>query len=202
MQRHQLAQLRELVAHAAATVPIYRKADYRNWLHGNDEAVWAAYPICRLSRGGMRQEAGVSLYASAVPERHGKVSEDETSGSTGVPLRYRTTALAGFRLECLSRCASISGTSAIFHCATPSSAVDRRRPCADLGGAVESNFRMWRIGQFSRQPITDGNAGLAEAMNPQYLMTTPSALRTLAEIAIETSCRCRTCAKRGRWGKR
>ncbi len=184
MQRHQLAQLRELVAHAAATVPFYRGTDFRNWLRGNDEAMWAAYRDLPIVTRRIVQEAGAALYASGVPERHGRVTEDETSGSTGVPLRYRTTALAGFFWNAFAMREHFwhKRDFAARH------AFIRSRPQSALAPTwgAPSNL-IFACGESANLPIgrpLSEKQDWLKRIAPQYLMTTPSTLCTLAEIAV------------------
>jgi len=91
---HQLRQAGLLLAHAYATVPLYRErlAGIRVRRDGgirSDE--WRRIPL--LTRDDL-QDRFEELRSSSVPEEHGSVSEIHSSGSTGRPIRALRTRLA------------------------------------------------------------------------------------------------------------
>jgi len=93
LQCMQFRQLGELVRHAYRTVPAYparlAEAGYR----GREEitpALWRRIPI--LSRRDVRR-AGSGLDSTSVPPGHGTAKGASTSGSTGVPVTIKKTAL-------------------------------------------------------------------------------------------------------------
>jgi len=184
MQRHQLAQLRLLLKHALEAVPHYQHPAYREWLQRADEEAWAAFAGLPPLNRRQAQEAGESLFATKIPPHHGAVSEDETSGSTGVPLRYRSTALAGFFWN------AIALREHFWHRRDFSlrHAFIRSRPEAALGPTwgAPSNL-VFACGEAANlqisRPVPDKRAWL-EVLDPHYLMTTPSTLRALAESAL------------------
>lgn len=186
MQQHQFKQLRALLAHAVATVPHYQRDDaYRDWLCCPDEDAWTAFHELPLLTRRQAQEAGKALYASALPDHHGMVSEDETSGSTGVPLRYRTTSVAGFFWNVIALREHLwhRRDFAARH------AFIRSRDEAGLAPTWGSPSNLvFACGESAnlpiRRPLSEKRDWLL-AMNPHYLMTTPSTLRALAEIATD-----------------
>lgn len=185
LRRHQLKQLRELLRHAVKVVPYYHQEAYRAWLRRPDREAWAAFGELPLISRRTAQDAGDTMFATTLPAHHGDVSEDETSGSTGVPLRYRNTTLAGFFWD------AISLREHFWHRRDFSArhAFIRSRPAADLGPAwgAPSNI-VFSCGESANLPI---RCSLSEkrdwlrSLNPRYLMTTPSTLRALAEIALK-----------------
>jgi phenylacetate-CoA ligase len=94
LRAHQLRQLGPLLAHAFRAIPFYRArleaAGYRP-----DEPItpefWSRLPV--LDRRDV-QEQGAAITCSAVPEEHGRLISDATSGSTGTPLVLLKTELA------------------------------------------------------------------------------------------------------------
>ena len=89
----QFVQLHRLAAHAFRTMPFWRA---RLAQAGFDpavaltEEVWVRLVV--LSRREVQSE-GARLFCLSVPQDHGDVSELTTSGSSGMPVRTRTTRL-------------------------------------------------------------------------------------------------------------
>ncbi|OQY69874.1 MAG: hypothetical protein B6D47_08425, partial [Rhodocyclaceae bacterium UTPRO2] len=87
----QLDQLRHLLRHARATV-----SHYAGFLRDIDvdRLDWNAFEaLPRLSRKAL-QDNFASLRSSAVPPGHGAVVEGQSSGSTGMPVRFLQTGAA------------------------------------------------------------------------------------------------------------
>lgn len=184
MRRHQLGQLRALVNHAVEQVPFYRGGDYRRWPALPAEEAWAAFSALPILTRRQVQESGAALFASSLPREHGSVSEDETSGSTGVPLRYRTSKLAGFFWSAFvlrehfwhgrdfaARHAFIRSRSAV--------------PLGPTWGSPASE--VFRCGEAANLPIgrpMHEKVTWLRGLDPHYLMTTPSTLRALAESTL------------------
>ena len=89
LQFRQLYQVKQLMRHALSTVPLYREAlshldpDVLDW------EIFRALPV--LNRSELQSGFDV-LQSSAVPPSHGAVTEGQTSGSTGMPIRFLQTA--------------------------------------------------------------------------------------------------------------
>jgi len=89
----QFAQLHQLASHAFRTMPFWRA---RLSGAGFDpaapltEEIWSRLPV--LSRREVQSE-GARLFCLSVPPDHGGISELTTSGSSGMPVRTRTTRL-------------------------------------------------------------------------------------------------------------
>ncbi len=86
----QAVQLRALLAHSQATVPFYRerfagKVDPDTPL---EKAGWQALPI--LTRAELQEQAE-ALESEAPPASHGHVGAMQSSGSTGTPVRFKTS---------------------------------------------------------------------------------------------------------------
>lgn len=86
----QLGQLRRLLAHAMASVPLY--CDRLAGLDASrlDWERFRALPV--LTRRELQGEFE-RLQSSAPPGSHGRVTEGRTSGSTGTPVRFLNTAV-------------------------------------------------------------------------------------------------------------
>ncbi len=86
----QLQQLSKLVAYAKQHSPFYREH-----LRGIDSAsldLDSLNKIPLLSRAQL-QESNEALDCTVLPQGHGAVKESTTSGSTGSPVKFRTTGL-------------------------------------------------------------------------------------------------------------
>ena len=90
---HQLRQLASLLRHACDTVPFYRRRFDVIGFRPPPEltlADWRKLPL--LTRRDI-QNAGDGLISNAVPAYCGQMSETQTSGSTGEPVKLRRTRL-------------------------------------------------------------------------------------------------------------
>ena len=89
----QLLQVSQLLRHADESVAFYRRRfDAAGWRPGGaiTLADFCALPL--LTRRDI-QSAGTALFSSAVPAHFGKVVEKQTSGSTGEPVKIRSTSI-------------------------------------------------------------------------------------------------------------
>lgn len=86
----QLRQLRPLLRHALATVP-----HYAGTLRGLDidRLDWEAFRALPLLTRQDLQAGFEQLGSSAVPPGHGKVTQGQSSGSTGTPVRFLQTSV-------------------------------------------------------------------------------------------------------------
>ena len=90
LRRHQFTQAERLIAHAFDTVPFYReclKDVVRLPAGGLSEEVWRTIPILTRVEAQANAEA---LVSHRVPESHGAVHDERTSGSTGHTARSDT----------------------------------------------------------------------------------------------------------------
>lgn len=92
IEGRQLLQLRALLAHCVKTVPYYRErfAEIVKADTPLDMAGWRTIPI--LTRADLQRDAD-KLASTAVPQSHGGVSTAQSSGSTGMPVRFQTSAV-------------------------------------------------------------------------------------------------------------
>lgn len=93
MQAYQRKLLEPILHHARQEVPFY--ATRLDPLFATDDSIrWEAWEdIPTLTRAEAHQ-AGDSMFAKSVPGYAGRHSENQTSGSTGTPLKIRLSALA------------------------------------------------------------------------------------------------------------
>lgn len=96
LRQNQLRQLRELLIHAYATVPFYRRRfEAAGFSTERTITFEDFFRLPLLSRSEVQDEAK-DLCSSAVPATHGRVVEGTTSGSVGNPLKFKSTDLAYF----------------------------------------------------------------------------------------------------------
>jgi len=88
----QALQLRALLAHSQETVPYYRErlAARIDLDAALDKAAWTEIPI--LTRQDLQDNAD-ELESDAPPAGHGRVGTKQSSGSTGAPVRFKTSGV-------------------------------------------------------------------------------------------------------------
>lgn len=99
---HQFEQLRLLIGHARAQVPFYRDHMQRALMFsfaGVNAASFKRWPI--LKRADL-QQSGQALLARTCPPEHGGLVWQKTSGSTGEPVRFATSALGALFQDALN----------------------------------------------------------------------------------------------------
>lgn len=93
LRAHQFMQLRQLVAHAARTMPFWRQrlrdADIDPGAPLTPE-IWSRIPVLTRPEA---QDAGARLHCLSIPPAHGERMTTATSGSTGRPLAVVKTDL-------------------------------------------------------------------------------------------------------------
>ena len=93
LRAHQFMQLRQLVAHAARTMPFWRQrlrdADIDPGVPLTP-AIWSRIPVLTRPEA---QDAGARLHCLSIPPAHGERMTTATSGSTGRPLAVVKTDL-------------------------------------------------------------------------------------------------------------
>jgi phenylacetate-coenzyme A ligase PaaK-like adenylate-forming protein/ADP-heptose:LPS heptosyltransferase len=100
----QLQQMRHVLQHAVTTVPYYRDRQeaYESMLSATEaatETAWRRLPL--LTRRDL-QAAGDTLHSTALPPTHGRLTEFQTSGSTGQPVRVRGTGVTALFWEAIT----------------------------------------------------------------------------------------------------
>lgn len=100
MRDYQCELTEKILRHAREQVPFYsdRLGAVFTGDGRFDMSRWNEIPI--LTRAAA-QQAGAALFAREVPAESGDWIEQQTSGSTGMPLRHRRSQLAGFVNMCV-----------------------------------------------------------------------------------------------------
>lgn len=88
LRERQLGQLRALLRHAKATVPFYEGSLRETDVDRLDWAAFQALPT--LPRKGL-QAGFEALKSRGPPPGHGRVAQGQSSGSTGMPVRFLQT---------------------------------------------------------------------------------------------------------------
>jgi phenylacetate-CoA ligase len=109
LQALQMVQAREVMRHAAVSVPFYQQLWRDAGLepqHGTgaagrfdparDALTPSRYAQLPVVTRAMLQQAGDTAFSASLPADHGRMMSGETSGSTGRPLAFRTTELTQF----------------------------------------------------------------------------------------------------------
>jgi len=92
MQSYQRGLLERLIRHARAEVPFYgTRLD--PLFDSDDNILWEAWNDIPTFTRSDAQSAGEALFAKTTPPKTGGFGEDTTSGSTGMPLRTRSSGL-------------------------------------------------------------------------------------------------------------
>lgn len=186
LRERQLEQLRTLLRHAKATVPYYERT-----LRGLDvdRLDWAAFhALPTLSRKALQACFDV-LKSRAPPPGHGRVAQGQSSGSTGMPVRFlKTEAMQLFwnaltLREHLWQQRDFSGKLAAIRIKVeegrwpdwglPAAALFRTGPGATLNVRTDVERQLeWLVSE-----------------DPDYLITHASNLHALAELSLSRGVR-------------
>lgn len=102
MQSYQHGLLERVVRHARAEVPFYKTR--LDPLFGSDDTIrWQAWADIPTFTRADAQEAGSTLFARSTPPKTGGYGENTTSGSTGMPLRTRSSKLMSIMSACINQ---------------------------------------------------------------------------------------------------
>ena len=93
MLAFQRSQLEQLLRHAKATVPFY-KSRLDAVFKKNGEIDWDRWNEIPIVTRAILRDRRKELLATALPPGHGPTKEFSTSGSSGVPVTVRVTAIA------------------------------------------------------------------------------------------------------------
>ncbi len=183
LQTRQLGQLRGLLTHCLATVPHYREhllglIDIDVPL---DMDCWRTLPI--LTRSDL-QSFGDTLISEAPPQAHGRVSTAQSSGSTGKPVRIKTSAVTNlfyyannlrhFRWHDYDPAARYAGITRLT--ATQRKLAAAGTPVPWMKGYMTGPFYYFDVGNSA----ADQGAWLRQ-VQPKLLTTYPSNLRNLVD---------------------
>jgi phenylacetate-CoA ligase len=196
IQRNQLQQLSVLVRHAFKTIPFYRQ---RMMAAGIVPAkpltadVWSRMPI--LTRHDL-QQLGPGILSTAPPKRHGPIGRLESSGSTGKPVTGYTTSVTRLMWEVLTN------RDLLWHRLDPSCKLAAIRWFETNTAMPPKGLRQSQWASDQGSPFRSGpavalniKATIAEQAewlireDPDYLMTYPSNLVTLAQYFCERDLR-------------
>jgi len=186
----QLRQLRELLVHAAATVPYYRERFAAVGLDPasiNSATAFQRVPI--LTRSAI-QDAGAALHSTTLPSEHGELNEVCTSGSTGRPIRTYGTAVtrffwAAFTLrEHLWQQRDLGAKLATIRTEGNDTGPDGHS-ATSWGEATEHCYVTGPAVMLGLRTPVDVQAHWLVRHDPKYLLTHPTNLRALTEYCRE-----------------
>jgi phenylacetate-CoA ligase len=184
--RQQLRQARLLLQHAYHQVPFHRARLQRaGFVPGRPltPALWDRIPV--LTRAEV-QQAGTALHAASIPSGHGATTEISSSGSTGQVVTVRTTRLTQIFWDALNL------RDHLWHRRDLTRRLAAIRPypagVADYpdggagphwGRATRSLFANGPAFSLTISSPVEQQAEWLRRVNPDYLLTYPSALRDL-----------------------
>ncbi|MEZ6054871.1 MAG: hypothetical protein R3C02_26460 [Planctomycetaceae bacterium] len=192
LREYQFGKLKTLIQHAFEHVPYYRRWFLEQSITVEDLLSvegWRRVPL--LTRFAI-QEAGADLHSPVVPKGHGPVTQALTSGSTGAAVLVRGTAVTDLFWRAMTlrehqwHNRDFSGKLAsIRHLS--------KGVAAPPDGARDDNWGSATRGLIETGPavVLSVFSTIAEQAdwlvreNPEYLMTYPSLLQTLAQYCLE-----------------
>jgi phenylacetate-CoA ligase len=189
LQARQLAQLRNVVQHAAATVPYYQELFAEHGIGVPAELDPSFLRRLPVLRRAMVNEA---LRSTAVPKDHGKQHRIATSGATGTPVRLWGTGLTGFLWRAFTLREHLwhgrdlkAKLGAIRWAKKDFAAAPHGARWPGWGDAVELLFENGPSCMPNVvSPLADQVAWLL-AERPRYLVSFPSNLAALAQYCLE-----------------
>jgi phenylacetate-CoA ligase len=185
-RERQLVQAAALLEHAYRQVPFYReRLAQAGYLPGKalTPEVWARIP--RLTRAEL-QQAGPALVSPQLPDGHGKTYEVSTSGSTGRPIKAVGSAVVQLIWHALTlrehlwHRRDFSGRLAAIR-SLPSGTADYPKGSQgrNWGRSTQGIFETGPAAVLTIASRTDEQAEWLQRVQPDYLLTYPSALRDL-----------------------
>ena len=180
LREAQFKQLTQLLHHAKTTVPFYRE---RLTDIPTDRPLDAAtFARIALLRWQDFQEHFDALISGALPPDHGGMQEGQTSGSTGLPIRFMGTALTNVfwhaftlrdhlwhRRDFSGKLASIRGPGRI-----------KSGSGMGWGPSTDSAFRTGPVVMYTTEQSMPEQAEWLMRENPDYLISIASNVRELA----------------------
>ena len=182
----QLRQAAELLHHAYRHLPYYRdRLAEAGFVPGKalTPAVWAAIPL--LTRAGL-QEAGAALHSPEIPKSHGVTYEISSSGSTGRPVKAKSTRMAQLLWDALTlrehlwHRRDFAGTLAVIR-SQPMGVADYPAGTRNAfwGHSLKGILKTGPSAALAISSRIDEQAEWLQRVQPDYLLTYPSALRDL-----------------------
>ena len=185
----QQAQQRALLTHALHSVPYYRQR-YADHGLGHDAQslveAWSALPV--LTRAAV-QEAGSTLYSTALPAAHGAVEVVQTSGSTGQPVQVLSTGVTRFfwhactLREHLWQQRDFSGTLVAIRPDRHSAPGGIVSP--SWGPPVDVLFATGPSALLHSSTAIEAQLAWLRHQQPTYLLSLPTNLQALAEVCSQ-----------------
>lgn len=187
LQAAQFRQLQRLFTDAMQTMPLWKErleaAGYRAGMPV-DAAVLRAIPV--LTRAAV-QQLGELLFNRGLGSRHGGVHQGQTSGSTGMPVKYLQTDLTMLFWRVLTLREHLwQGRDFSGKLAAIRSNVERGRS-STWGAATEQVFETGPGVSLNIREDVAVQLDWLVAEAPQYLLTHPSNLRSLLRLAAARS---------------
>ncbi len=185
-EARQLVQLEALLTHCLATVPYYRDCLKGRITQGVrlDMDAWRALPI--LTRSAL-QQSGDEIFSESPPAAHGRISAKQSSGSTGKPVRIKTSAinnlfyyannLRHYRWHDYDPAARYAGITRLTAMQRKLSAT--ATPVPWMNGYVTGPFYYFEVGE-----TASAQGAWLREMQPHLFTTYPSNLKNLAEEAV------------------
>ena len=186
LRARQLTQLRVLLRHALDSVPYFSRVLQGHDVERMDWQVFERLPL--LERRTLQAEFD-ALASRRLPPGHGAVSVAESSGSTGMPIRFRTTALSHFFWEALTlrehfwHRRDFAGKLAAIRVQVDDASLP------DWGAPAGSVFRTGPAAMLNVRADVATQLAWLQREDPDYLITHASNLGALAELSLRRGLR-------------
>lgn len=187
IQALQLQQAKQLLLHAASTVPHYRET-LPSSMQSADTIDWATWHSIPILERQQVQTLGSKLVSEKVPEDHKPLSAAMTSGSTGRPISIIKTRVTDLIWQSLSLRAHLwherdtSATLAVIRffsdeLSQPNQTISR----LGWGGASELFLPKGNCHSLSITTDIQNQLRWLESIQPDYILSYPSNLAALAQ---------------------
>ena len=186
LRERQFGQLKLLLRHACSTVPHYAEMLRGIDTDGFDRDSFSALPL--LTRKTL-QSGFESLQSTAVPPGHGAVVQGQSSGSTGMPVRFLQTAVTQFFWNALTvrehlwQQRDFSGKLAAIRIKM------KEGSWPDWGLPVAALFRTGPGATLNVRTDVERQLAWLVREDPDYLITHASNLHALAELSLKQGVR-------------
>ncbi|MBX3647391.1 MAG: phenylacetate--CoA ligase family protein [Rhodocyclaceae bacterium] len=186
LRERQFGQLKLLLRHACSTVPHYAEMLRGIDTDGLDRDSFSALPL--LTRKSL-QSGFESLQSTAVPPGHGAVVQGQSSGSTGMPVRFLQTAVTQFFWNALTvrehlwQQRDFSGKLAAIRIKM------KEGSWPDWGLPVAALFRTGPGATLNVRTDVERQLAWLVREDPDYLITHASNLHALAELSLKQGVR-------------
>lgn len=188
LREFQMRQLRLLLEHAGQTVPFYRER-FRNAGFDPRQFDWQDFSALPLLTRPDIQNAGDALHSRNVPAGHGRLTEYQTSGSTGTPIRGHGTELTRFFWNAFTL------RDHLWHGRKLSGKLVAIRTKVENGSgrgwgpATDAAFETGESAVLNIRADVEEQLQWLESQSPDYLLSHPSNIRALARRTLERGLR-------------